>query len=129
MAALSAPAAFLAVLVVMLAKNAEKLLTGESATVRGVSRCVEGGGMALPASHCDGRWAFSDGRTGEGEITGSEVSVGDSIFAGDGWAYTTTGPLHRIVWALVGILVALAVVLLSMYVGYRRRLRRTAAEG
>ncbi|MGP3978550.1 hypothetical protein ACTWQF_32005 [Streptomyces sp. 8N114] len=117
---LSGPAAFMTFIAVWIGRNAWRLVTGESATVRMVSRCVEGGGLSLPGSHCDGSWVFADGRTGVGEITGETVSVGDTVFAGDGWAYSSTAPLHRLVWIPSGIFCALGVVVLVMWVNYRR---------
>lgn len=66
------------------AGNARKLMAGESATMRSVTRCAEGGGQALPPSRCTGSWVFPDGRAGVGDvITGSSgVSVGETVFAG-----------------------------------------------
>ncbi|MEV4331892.1 hypothetical protein AB0K02_15365 [Streptomyces sp. NPDC049597] len=111
------------VIAVWAGKNACKLMTGESATVRSVTRCVEGGGMSLPASHCDGSWEFADGRTSVGEITSGRVSVGDTIFAGDGWAYSSTAPLHRLVWIPSGIFCAIVVVVVVMWVDHRMKQR------
>jgi hypothetical protein len=121
--ALSAPAALMTAIAVWAGGNARKLMTGQSATVRTVTGCVEGGGMSLPASHCDGSWAFSGGRTGVGEITGSTVSVGDTIFAGDGWAYSSTTPLHSLVWAPTAIFCAVVAVVVVMWVDHRRKNR------
>ncbi|MET9656437.1 hypothetical protein [Streptomyces sp. NPDC006510] len=97
----------------------QKLLTGDPATVHSVTQCVEGGGQ-LPAAHCYGTWAFADGRTASGEITGAEVSAGDTIFAGDGWAYDSTSPLHWRIWTPVTISVAGAAALAASWLRYRR---------
>ncbi|MGY3680688.1 hypothetical protein [Streptomyces sp. TE33382] len=113
-------AALLPLLMVLWAGDgARKLMTGESATVRSVTRCVEGGAQ-LPAPHCYGRWAFADGRTESGRITGARVGEGDTIFAGDGWAYESTSPLHTKVWLTVALFLAGAAALGAGWVSYRR---------
>ncbi|MCX4963972.1 hypothetical protein OHA98_03880 [Streptomyces sp. NBC_00654] len=113
-------AAFLPLLMVLWAGDgARKLVTGESATVRSVTRCVEGGGQ-LPAPHCYGRWAFADGRTESGRITGGRVAEGDTIFAGDGWAYESTSSLHTKVWLTVALFCAGSAALGASWVSYRR---------
>ncbi|MFI2437507.1 hypothetical protein [Streptomyces sp. NPDC018693] len=105
--------------------NARKLMVGEPATVRSVTRCVEGGGQVLPPSHCDGSWVFSDGRTGAGEIiTGKGgVSAGDTIFAGDTWAYWESAPLHQMVWIPSGVLCVAVVIAVPIWVNHRRKKR------
>ncbi|MEV5204837.1 hypothetical protein [Streptomyces sp. NPDC053720] len=109
--------------------GARKLITGESATVRSVTQCVEGGPQ-LPAAHCYGTWTFRDGRTASGEITGAEVSTGDTIFAGDGWAYDSTSPLHWQVWTPVTIFGAGIAVLAVSWLNYRKNQGRSApAQG
>ncbi|MEE1736356.1 hypothetical protein [Streptomyces sp. BE147] len=100
--------------------GARKLLTGESATVRSVTRCVEGGGGQSGAPHCYGRWAFADGRAESGKITGGRVAEGDTIFAGDGWAYESTSSLHTKVWLTVALFCAGAAALGASWVSYRR---------
>ncbi|WP_127153840.1 hypothetical protein [Streptomyces lydicus] len=120
LAALAVPAAFVAFLAVWVGGNARKLMTGESAVVRSLTRCVEGGGLTLPSSHCDGSWVFADGHTGIGEITSAKVAVGETIFAGDGWAYSSAAPLHRLVWIPGGVFCAGIVCVLVMWLRYRR---------
>ncbi|WP_406014453.1 hypothetical protein OG520_23155 [Streptomyces sp. NBC_00984] len=113
-------AALLPVLVALwVGDGVQKLLTGDSATVHSVTQCVEGGGQ-LPAAHCYGTWAFADGRTASGEITGAEVAAGDTIFAGDGWAYDSTSPLHWRIWTPVTIFGAGAAALTASWLSYRR---------
>jgi hypothetical protein len=115
-----AGAAILPLLVALwVGDSARKLITGESATVRSVTQCVEGGPQ-LPAPHCYGTWAFADGRTASGEISGAEVSAGDTIFAGPGWAYDSTSPLHWQVWVPVTVFGAGAAVLLVSWLNYRK---------
>ncbi|MFD0341599.1 hypothetical protein ACFVH0_23485 [Streptomyces sp. NPDC127117] len=121
-------AALLPVLVALwVADGARKLITGESATVRSVTQCVEGGPQ-LPASHCYGTWAFADGRTASGKISGAEVSAGDTIFAGAGWAYDSTSPLHRQVWVPVTVFGAGAAVLAVSWLNHRRNQGRSAPD-
>ncbi|MER5989338.1 hypothetical protein [Streptomyces sp. NPDC001787] len=83
----------------------EKLRNGEEATATGVGRCVQSQGQTTPASYCPGSWRFSDGRTSSGHIQSAPVSPGDTIFAGEGWAYSSIGP----VWRTVGIFIAIGV--------------------
>ncbi|MFJ1551417.1 hypothetical protein [Streptomyces sp. NPDC088246] len=97
----------------------QKLLTGDSAIVHSTTQCVEGGGQ-LPAAHCYGTWAFADGHTASGEITGAEVAAGDTIFAGDGWAYGSTSPLHWKIWVPVALFCAGAVVLTATWLKHRK---------
>ncbi|CAL9376217.1 hypothetical protein [Streptomyces sp. enrichment culture] len=99
-AALILPAVMAAWLMAWVAGNARKLMAGESATMRSVTRCPEGGGQVLPPSRCTGSWVFPDGRTGVGDtITGSSgVSVGETVFAGGTWAYWSPAPLYRLVF-------------------------------
>ncbi|MFF9784246.1 hypothetical protein YWIDRAFT_08030 [Streptomyces sp. SceaMP-e96] len=126
-AVLSGPAALLTIMAVWVGGNARKLMTGESAIARNVTQCVEGGGMSLPASQCDGSWVFADGRIGVGEIVGGGVSVGDTIFAGDGWAYSSTAPLHRLLWIPSGMFCAAVVAVVVIWV--RDRKKHHSAQG
>ncbi|MFE7402592.1 hypothetical protein [Streptomyces sp. NPDC057557] len=113
-------AALLPLLVaVWVGSSTRKLITGESATVRTVTECVEGGAQQGP-SHCYGSWAFGDGRTAAGEIGGAKVSAGDTIFAGNGWAYDSTSPLHWQIWVPVTLFGAALVVLAAAWLNHRR---------
>ncbi|WP_326677981.1 hypothetical protein [Streptomyces sp. NBC_01237] len=100
--------------------GARKLMTGESATVRSVARCTQGGGGQSGPSYCYGRWAFADGHTESGKITGGRVTEGDTIFAGPGWAYGSTSPLHTKLWITVALFCAGAGALGASWVTYRR---------
>ncbi|MDT0609059.1 hypothetical protein [Streptomyces lancefieldiae] len=127
-AALFLPAALATWIVVWIVGNAQKLMAGESATMRSVTRCVEGGGPALPPSSCSGSWAFTDGRTGVGDITTGKngVSVGDTVFAGDTWAYASPAPLHRLVFIPIGAVCAGVLIAMVIWVSHRRRTRSLA---
>ncbi|MBO8195092.1 hypothetical protein ITI46_26070 [Streptomyces oryzae] len=124
-AALIMPAVLAIWLVVWIAGNAQKLMAGETATMRTVARCVEGGGPALPPSSCGGSWVFPDGRTGSGEvITGKNgVSVGDTVFAGDTWAYWSAAPLYRLVFMPIGAVCAGVLIPVTIWAVDRRKKR------
>lgn len=112
-------AAFLPVLSALwVGDGVQKLLTGDSATVYSVTQCVEGDGQ-LARAHCDGTWAFADGRTAFGEITGARVEAGDTIFAGDGWAYDSTSPLHWRIWTPVTLVIAGTAALTASWLNHR----------
>ncbi|WP_217197903.1 hypothetical protein [Streptomyces buecherae] len=106
--------------------NAHRLITGETATVRTLERCTEGVSTA-PAASCGSEWVFPDGRTGHGEIKNPPVAVGDRIFAGDDWAYSSTAPLHRAVWLPGALLCLLVLGAIALAVGYRIDTRRARA--
>lgn len=113
----------IAAVTVWVGKNAYRLATGETATVRTIERCREGIGT-VPASACGSEWVFADGHTGHGQIKNPPVAVGDKIFAGDDWAYTSSGPLHRLVWLPGALLVLLVLGAIALGVGYRLDTRR-----
>ncbi|MBQ1119291.1 hypothetical protein ACH4RA_00240 [Streptomyces smyrnaeus] len=128
MAALLLPAAMVTWLVVWIVGNAQKLTAGEPATMRSVTRCVEGGGQALPPSACSGSWVFPDGRTGVGDVTTGRngVSVGDTVFAGDTWAYWSSAPLYRLVFIPIGAVGAGVLIAVVIRVAHRRKKRSPA---
>ncbi|WP_233598810.1 MULTISPECIES: hypothetical protein [unclassified Amycolatopsis] len=105
-----------------------ELSTGEDVTVTEISGCTsEGSAVNGQTPYCSGKWRFADGRTGGGRILGEEIARGDTVFAGDGFAYRTRSPLIWKVSAggalglfLVGMVIV-GVVLYRLDVGKRRR--------
>ncbi|MFE6778431.1 hypothetical protein [Streptomyces sp. NPDC057702] len=107
-------------------KGAHRLATGETARVRTIERCAEDDNAA-PTSSCGSEWIFADGHTGHGRIHDPPVTLGDKIFAGDDWAYTSSGPLHRDVWLPGALLCALVLAAVALGIGYRVDTRRARA--
>lgn len=71
-----------------------ELSTGEDVRVTEISGCTaEGSAVNGQTPYCSGKWRFADGRTGGGRILGEDISRGDTVFAGDGFAYRTRTPL------------------------------------
>lgn len=121
--ALGVPLVFFVVIAVWVGGDVRELVAGESATVRSVHRCFGGGGPATEPEHCGGTWEFGDGRAGGGAIEGREVTVGDTIFAGDDWAYRSASPLYWKVGAVGAVFVGGPVGVLVAWLVYRRRQR------
>ncbi|MFE9644916.1 hypothetical protein ACFYO0_12505 [Streptomyces sp. NPDC006365] len=99
MAALVLAAAVITWLAVWIGGDAQKLVAGQSATMRRVTRCAAGGGQALPTVQLWRSRVFADGRTGVGDITTgrSGVSVGDTVFTTHPWSrpYARSRPRRR----------------------------------
>ncbi|RSN61189.1 hypothetical protein DMH01_18345 [Amycolatopsis sp. WAC 04182] len=104
-----------------------ELSTGEDVTVTEISGCTsEGSAVNGQTPYCSGKWRFADGRTGGGRILGEDISAGDTVFAGDGFAHRSRSPLIWKVSAggalglfLVGMVIV-GVVLYRLDVGKRR---------
>ncbi|MGK4591053.1 hypothetical protein [Amycolatopsis sp. w19] len=105
-----------------------ELSTGEDVAVTEISGCTsEGSAVNGQTPYCSGKWRFADGRTGGGRILGEDISAGDTVFAGDGFAYRSRSPLIRKISAggalgllLVGMVIV-GVVLYRLDAGKRRR--------
>lgn len=105
-----------------------ELSSGEDVTVTEISGCTsEGSAVNGQTPYCSGKWRFADGRPGGGRILGEEISPGDTVFVGDGFAYRSRSPL---IWKIsaggaLGLFLAgmvmVGVVLYRLDVGKRRR--------
>ncbi|MGY3682665.1 hypothetical protein [Streptomyces sp. TE33382] len=111
---LGTPAVLLGVLWLFAESRIQELRDGQSATVTGAGGCHEGGGHAGPPPSCHATWQFIDGRTSSGTVPGSSLTEGDTVFAGEGWAYPSAAP----VWQLVGIFgfIAAAVLVVNVVI-------------
>ncbi|MFD9421560.1 MULTISPECIES: hypothetical protein [unclassified Streptomyces] len=96
---LGTPVVLLGVLWLFAESHVQELRDGQTATVIGAGGCREGGGHAGPPPSCHATWQFPDGHTSSGTVPSSSVVKGDTVFAGEGWAYPSAAP----VWQLVGI--------------------------
>ncbi|WP_410650456.1 hypothetical protein [Amycolatopsis sp. cmx-4-54] len=119
---------FLGIVGGFLGSSIGELSAGEDVTVTEISGCTsEGSAVNGQTPYCSGKWRFADGRAGGGRILGEEIAAGDTVFAGDGFAYASRSPL---VWKVsaggaLGLLllgmVIVGAVLYRLDVGKRRR--------
>ncbi|WET82821.1 hypothetical protein P3102_17235 [Amycolatopsis sp. QT-25] len=85
---------FIGIVGALLGSSIGELSTGEDVTVTEISGCTaEGSAVNGRPPYCSGKWRFADGRPGSGRILGEEIAAGDTVFAGDGFAYRTRSPL------------------------------------
>lgn len=96
---LGTPVVLLGVLWLFAESHVQELRDGRTATVIGAGGCHEGGGHAGPPPSCHATWQFPDGHISSGTVPSSSIVRGDTVFAGEGWAYPSAAP----VWQLVGI--------------------------
>ncbi|WHT22763.1 hypothetical protein N8J89_17360 [Crossiella sp. CA-258035] len=65
----------------------------------GVSGCTEeGSAVNGQTPYCVAQWRLADGRTDRGRVLGTGTAPGGTIFAGDGFAFSSAAPLHWRVW-------------------------------
>lgn len=110
--------ALIGAITVWVGRSAHRLATGKTATVRTIERCATDV-VRRPAAHCGSEWVFPDGRTGHGKVSDPPVVVGDKIFAGKDWAYTSSSPLHRSVWLPGSVLCLLTLGTVALAISYR----------
>ncbi len=105
------------------------LVSGEDATVTEIARCT-GSSQSLSsgAPYCAGKWRYADARTGGGHIEGGQSSPGDTIFAGDGFAYGSTSSLHWRAWGFTAVSIGFLGVGVALGVTHRSDVKRKRGE-